>query len=136
MIIIQECFNSPYGHVHFPVYAENIGYSPGKPYSAPESKSESVQMLSSAAKETGTWLIGGSIPERDLTSNKVYNTCTVYNPKGNSKWHSGSVYHTHGLHFIGDLVAIHRKIHLFDIDIPGKIKFKVLLLVLSLSTRC
>ncbi|KIK08122.1 hypothetical protein K443DRAFT_672602 [Laccaria amethystina LaAM-08-1] len=105
LVVLPECFNSPYGHVHFPVYAENIGYSPGKPYSAPESKSESVQMLSSAAKETGTWLIGGSIPERDLTSNKVYNTCTVYNPKG-------------------DLVAIHRKIHLFDIDIPGKIKFK------------
>jgi len=82
MIIMQECFNSPYGHVHFPVYAENIGYFPGKPYSVPESKSESVQMLSSAAKESGTWLIGGSIPERDLTSNKVYNTCTVYNPKG------------------------------------------------------
>lgn len=27
---------------------------------------------------------------------------------------------------VGDLVAIHRKVHLFDIDIPGKITFKVL----------
>ena len=26
---------------------------------------------------------------------------------------------------IGELVATHRKVHLFDIDIPGKIKFKV-----------
>jgi hypothetical protein len=25
----------------------------------------------------------------------------------------------------GDLVAMHRKVHLFDIDIPGKIRFKV-----------
>jgi predicted amidohydrolase len=25
----------------------------------------------------------------------------------------------------GNLVAMHRKVHLFDIDIPGKIKFKV-----------
>ena len=25
----------------------------------------------------------------------------------------------------GELVATHRKVHLFDIDIPGKIKFKV-----------
>ena len=24
----------------------------------------------------------------------------------------------------GELVAIHRKVHLFDIDIPGKIRFK------------
>ena len=26
---------------------------------------------------------------------------------------------------LGELVATHRKVHLFDIDIPGKIKFKV-----------
>lgn len=26
---------------------------------------------------------------------------------------------------VGELVATHRKVHLFDIDIPGKIKFKV-----------
>jgi len=26
---------------------------------------------------------------------------------------------------VGDLVALHRKVHLFDIDIPGKITFKV-----------
>lgn len=25
----------------------------------------------------------------------------------------------------GELIAYHRKVHLFDIDIPGKIKFKV-----------
>ncbi|KAF8197363.1 carbon-nitrogen hydrolase [Pholiota molesta] len=97
IIVLPECFNSPYGHTHFPVYAEKIGYVPGEP--------ESVQMLSSVAKEIRTWLIGGSIPERDAQDDKLYNTCTVYNPDG-------------------DLVAIHRKVHLFDIDIPGKIKFK------------
>ena len=26
---------------------------------------------------------------------------------------------------LGELVATHRKVHLFDIDIPGKIRFKV-----------
>lgn len=62
-------------------------------------------MLSAVAKETGIWLLGGSIPERDISDGKVYNTATVYSPKG-------------------DLIAIHRKVHLFDIDIPGKIKFK------------
>jgi len=36
---------------------------------------------------------------------KLYNTCTVYSPTGS-------------------LVAIYRKVHLFDIDIPGKIKVK------------
>ncbi|KAH0584200.1 hypothetical protein H2248_009755 [Termitomyces sp. 'cryptogamus'] len=105
LIVLPECFNSPYGHVHFPVYAEEIEFTPGKPYDVAESSSTSVKMLSAAAKETGTWLIGGSIPERDPTTNNIYNTCTVYSPNG-------------------DLVATHRKVHLFDIDIPGKITFK------------
>jgi hypothetical protein len=26
----------------------------------------------------------------------------------------------------GNLIATHRKVHLFDIDIPGKIRFKVI----------
>jgi omega-amidase len=77
---------------------------PGKHYDIAESSSESVRMLSSAAKEVKRWLIGGSIPEKG-TDDKLYNTCTVYDPEGN-------------------LVAMHRKVHLFDIDIPGKIKFK------------
>jgi len=105
LVVLPECFNSPYGHVHFPVYAENIAFTPGKPYDVASTTSESVKMLSGAARETETWLIGGSIPERDAQDGKVYNTCTVYNPKG-------------------ELVATHRKVHLFDIDIPGKITFK------------
>ncbi|KAJ7687567.1 carbon-nitrogen hydrolase [Mycena olivaceomarginata] len=102
LIVLPECFNSPYGHMHFPVYAEKIGFT-GKSYNVAQSESESVKMLSNAAKETKTWLIGGTIPERD--GENLYNTCTVYNPDGN-------------------LVALHRKVHLFDIDIPGKITFK------------
>ncbi|KIL61927.1 hypothetical protein M378DRAFT_166410 [Amanita muscaria Koide BX008] len=105
LIVLPECFNSPYGHIHFPEYAETIGFSPRVPYDVSASASETVKMLSSVAIETATWLIGGSFPERDLEDNAVYNTCTVYNPKG-------------------QLVALYRKIHLFDIDIPGRIKFK------------
>ncbi|KAH7921489.1 carbon-nitrogen hydrolase [Leucogyrophana mollusca] len=104
VIVLPEIFNSPYGHVHFPVYAETIGYTSGKSYDVENSPSESVRMLSSAAKETGTWIIGGSIAEREADG-KIYNTCTVYSPKG-------------------ELVAMHRKVHLFDIDIPGKMTFK------------
>jgi len=105
LIVLPECFNSPYGHIHFPVYAETIGYTPGRPYDISTSPSESVKLLSAAAKEAGVWLLGGSIPERDQSDGNVYNTSTVYSPKG-------------------ELVATHRKVHLFDIDIPGKIKFK------------
>ena len=67
-------------------------------------------MLSAAARETGTWLVGGSIPEivqgNAEGGPKYYNTCTVFNPAG-------------------ELVVTHRKVHLFDIDIPGQITFKV-----------
>jgi omega-amidase len=56
----QECFNSPYGHVHFPVYAETIGFEPGVAYDVANSESESVKLLSAVAKETGIWLLGGA----------------------------------------------------------------------------
>jgi len=107
MIVLPECFNSPYGANHFPQYAEYINFKQGQPYSIANSKSPSVKMLSAMAKETGTWLLGGSIPEREDTpeGEKLYNTATVYDPQGN-------------------LITTHRKVHLFDIDIPGKIRFK------------
>ncbi|KAH9001659.1 carbon-nitrogen hydrolase [Lactarius akahatsu] len=104
-VTLQECFNSPYGHVHFPVYAESIGFRKGEKYDIDASQSESVKMLSEAAKTEGVWLLGGSIPEKDPSDGNVYNTSTVYSPQG-------------------ELVATHRKVHLFDIDIPGKITFK------------
>jgi len=62
-----------------------------------------TKVLSEAAAKSKIFLIGGSIPEVD--DGKLYNTCTVFNPEG-------------------EIVAQHRKIHLFDIDIPGKITFK------------
>lgn len=61
------------------------------------------QSLSKAAKENCVYLIGGSIPE--VEGDKYFNTCTVWGPDG-------------------QLLATHRKVHLFDIDIPGKITFK------------
>ncbi|KAK2460522.1 hypothetical protein APHAL10511_006992 [Amanita phalloides] len=105
LIVLPECFNSPYGHLHFPIYAEKINFTPGEPYDPTNSESETVKMLSAIARQTKTWLIGGSIPERDGKTNAVYNTCTVYDPEG-------------------QLISLYRKIHLFDIDIPGQIKFK------------
>ncbi|CAL1703825.1 unnamed protein product [Somion occarium] len=105
LIVLPECFNSPYGHVHFPQYAETIGYTSGQKYDINKSESESVKALSATAKEAGVWLLGGTIPERDTSDGNIYNAATVYSPAG-------------------DLVAVHRKVHLFDIDIPGKITFK------------
>ena len=38
-------------------------------------------VLPKAASELGVYLVGGSIPERD--GDKLYNTSTVFDPKGN-----------------------------------------------------
>lgn len=100
VVMLPECFNSPYDTKSFPQYAEPI---PSRISELDVSLSPSIHMLSTAAKECQVHLVGGSIPETD--GKHVYNTCTVYNKEG-------------------ELVAKHRKVHLFDIDIPGKIRFK------------
>uniref|UniRef100_A0A3B3UFC3 omega-amidase n=1 Tax=Poecilia latipinna TaxID=48699 RepID=A0A3B3UFC3_9TELE len=89
VVLLPECFNSPYGTSFFSKYAEKI---PG----------ETTQMLSEVAKENKLHLVG-SIPEED--GGKLYNTCAVFGPEG-------------------ELILKHRKIHLFDIDVPGKIRFQ------------
>ena len=57
-----------------------------------------VNTMSAWARKNRIVLIGGSIPETE--DDKIYNTCFVFNEKG-------------------EQIARHRKIHLFDVDIPG-----------------
>lgn len=64
---------------------------------------ETTQALSACAQQSKVYLVGGSIPERE--GDRLYNTATVFDPAGK-------------------LLGKFRKIHLFDIDIPGKITFK------------
>ena len=64
---------------------------------------KTTDAIAAAAKENKCFLIGGSIPERD-GSGKLFNTSCVFSPNG-------------------DMIGKFRKIHLFDIDIPGKIRF-------------
>ncbi len=63
---------------------------------------ETVAFLSRMARKTGAYLIGGSIPERDGVN--IYNTSLSFDPQGN-------------------IIARYRKMHLFDIAIPGQIEF-------------
>lgn len=65
----------------------------------------------------------GSIPEREASTGDLYNTSTVYSPQGSCASTFCLVNAVNRT--IGELVALHRKVHLFDIDIPGKISFKV-----------
>lgn len=91
LIVLPECWNSPYAVTAFPKYAEQIP------------QGETTQFLSKIAKSTSTFLVGGSFPEID--NGKVYNTSLTFDPQGT-------------------LLAKHRKIHLFDIDVPNGVTFK------------
>ncbi|XP_020104825.1 omega-amidase, chloroplastic [Ananas comosus] len=95
LVLLPEIWNSPYSNDSFPVYAEDI--------EAGGDAAPSFSMLSEAACSLGITIVGGSIPER--SGDRLYNTCCVFGTDGKLK-------------------GKHRKIHLFDIDIPGKITFK------------
>ncbi|QZY56107.1 carbon-nitrogen hydrolase family protein [Crassaminicella profunda] len=64
---------------------------------------KTTNMLSDLAKELGIYIVGGSIPEKD--KDVFYNTSYVFDEHGN-------------------MIGKHRKVHLFDIDVEGGIKFK------------
>ncbi|RXK42609.1 hydrolase [Tremella mesenterica] len=113
LIVLPEIWNSPYAVSSFRPYSEIIP-SPSPPTDLivqggeeeiKEEEGETVKAMREMARDSGCWLIGGSIPEIDKKTDNIYNCCTVYDPSGR-------------------LVAKHRKIHLFDIDIPGKQTFK------------
>ncbi|KXX74248.1 Omega-amidase NIT2 [Madurella mycetomatis] len=108
IVVLPECFNSPYGCAHFSSYAEALLPSPPT-----REQSPSFHALSAMARDNSVYLIGGSIPE-------------LYQPPSPSEQTPAKTYYNTSLIFSpsGALLATHRKIHLFDIDIPGKITFK------------
>ncbi|ODQ80204.1 hypothetical protein BABINDRAFT_161178 [Babjeviella inositovora NRRL Y-12698] len=91
LIMLPECFNSPYAVEKFREYSEQIP------------QGETSQFLSALAKKLNVIIVGGSIPE--IEGDKVYNTSLTFNASGK-------------------IIAKHRKVHLFDIDIPNGITFK------------
>ncbi|WP_068556343.1 carbon-nitrogen hydrolase family protein [Thermotalea metallivorans] len=73
------------------------------PLYAEEYPGETTTFLSRLAQELKIYLIGGSIPER--AGDILYNTSYIFDGKG-------------------QCIGRHRKMHLFDIDIEGGIRFK------------
>jgi predicted amidohydrolase len=74
--------------------AESLS-SPGKILTA-------VQTM---ARTHGIWVIAGGMPEKTTDPGKVHNLCAVVNAAG-------------------EIVASYRKIHLFDVKIPGGAEFQ------------
>ena len=127
IIVLPECFNSPYGCDYFPAYAETLLPSP-----PPRDQSPSFHALSAMAAEAKAYLIGGSIPEAGPDSQTMTTTTTTTtttsaaDKEGEEAGRIKKKYYNTSLTFgpDGGLLASHRKVHLFDIDIPGKITFR------------
>ena len=103
VVVLPEMFNCPYSNASFPVYAEPVPEVGEDAGAGDAAASPSVAMLAKAAREGGVTLICGSIPETQ--HGKLFNTSLVLTPEGK-------------------VSAKFRKVHLFDIDIPGKITFR------------
>lgn len=72
------------------------------PIYAEERGGPTYRRLADMARRYGIWLCAGSVPE--LEAGSVYNTSYVFDRKGNE-------------------AARHRKVHLFNVDIEGGIRF-------------
>ncbi|PIH05678.1 carbon-nitrogen hydrolase family protein [Clostridium combesii] len=92
--ILPEMFNCPYENKCFKSYGEIINEENG---------GETVKAIKKAAKDLELYIVAGSIPE--IEGDKIYNTSMVFDNKG-------------------VLIAKHRKVHLFDIDVKGGVTFK------------
>lgn len=100
--VLPECFNCPYGTKYFRDYAETLpeaGTKRDDPHTSP-----TLKVLQDVAVQTGMYIVGGSIPEQ-TEDGTLYNTSMSISPDGS-------------------VVAKHRKVHLFDVDVPGGIRFK------------
>ena len=82
----------------------NCPYSNDKfiEYCEEEKTSRTISKISQLAHENNVYILAGSIPEKENAN--LYNTSYLFNRNG-------------------ELIAKHRKMHLFDIDVKGKIKF-------------
>jgi deaminated glutathione amidase len=63
---------------------------------------ETVETMAAWARRYDLWLVGGSITERREGRERLSNTCCVFGPGG-------------------ELAAVYRKIHLFDVEVGGQV---------------
>jgi predicted amidohydrolase len=63
---------------------------------------ETVELMAEWARRHDAWIVGGSITERRAGRERLSNTCCVLAPDG-------------------ELAAVYRKIHLFDVEVGGNV---------------
>jgi predicted amidohydrolase len=87
-----------------PEYVDYLG--PGDRAPKPEPvDGEFATFFSTAARELGIWVHAGSFHEIGPDDNRTFNTSLVFNPTG-------------------ELAATYRKIHLYDVEIAGRVSYQ------------
>ncbi|MEV6488292.1 carbon-nitrogen hydrolase family protein [Actinoplanes sp. NPDC051633] len=87
-----------------PEYVDYLGRSAGMPKPEPLD-GEFASFFAEAAREFGIWVHAGSFHERGPDDERTYNTSLVFNPAG-------------------ERIAAYRKIHLYDVEIPGRVSYQ------------
>ncbi|MBP5700557.1 MAG: carbon-nitrogen hydrolase family protein [Methanobrevibacter sp.] len=97
LAVLPEMFNCPYENEKFIEYAEIL------------ESSKTLKEIANIAKEENIHVLAGSIPELERDDGEkresIYNTAVFFDNDGKQ-------------------LGKHRKMHLFDIDVKGKIYFK------------
>jgi predicted amidohydrolase len=87
-----------------PEYVDYLGPGSGMPKPEPID-GEFAEFFSTAARELGIWVHAGSFHEAGPDDDRTYNTSLVFDPQGGS-------------------VAVYRKIHLYDVEIAGRVSYQ------------
>jgi predicted amidohydrolase len=87
-----------------PEYVDYLGRSEGAPKPEPID-GEFAAFFGAAARELGMWVHAGSFHEAGPDEHRTYNTSLVFNRHG-------------------ELTATYRKIHLYDVEIPGRVSYQ------------
>lgn len=101
VVMLPEMFVCPFQKEYM---LENAEYVKMNGFEEEPEKYQTTSMLAQLARETQTYIIGGSIPEKIEGDRRIFNTCLCFDKEGN-------------------IVASHRKQHLFDVNIPNGVTF-------------
>jgi deaminated glutathione amidase len=87
-----------------PEYVDYLGPGAGAPKPEPVD-GEFAAFFAGAARELGMWVHAGSFHETGPDEQHTYNTTLLFDPSGT-------------------LAATYRKIHLYDVEIPGRVSYQ------------
>jgi predicted amidohydrolase len=92
------------GQDHRLALAEELPDAPGTPGERREA-GPILSAMRALAHKAGVWLLLGGFPERGSDGTRIRNTSVLLDPEGT-------------------VVAVYRKLHLFDVDVPGGKRFR------------